>query len=109
MRRWLVISVLVVAGCGEHRGWNPNYLFRSSDYGTYLAKRETALMTGSDVVETIPITRPAKAPSASDIAGTSPVPIPATMRIRKRAVQTLSATTTPEPRYGSYEPPTLNP
>lgn len=115
MHRWLIILVLALTGCAEHRGWNPNYQFRSGDYGTYLAKREVALMTGGDGPRTIPVTVPLNAPSAESIAGTSPVPIPATMRIRKRAyapavpVARSPATTSPEAQYGSYRSPTLAP
>ena len=26
MRGWLVLTVLALAGCNEHEGWNPNHL-----------------------------------------------------------------------------------
>lgn len=108
MRRWILISVLALAGCGEHQGWNPNYKFRSSNYGTYLAEREVALMTGSNAPQTIPVVRPVKGLSPEEIAGTSPVPIPATMRIRKRVEAPASPATASQPvQYGSYQPPAL--
>lgn len=48
MRGWVLISVLALAGCGEHLGVNPNYQFGGSPYGTYLAEREAALVSNGD-------------------------------------------------------------
>lgn len=85
MRGWWVISVLALAGCGEHQGWNPNYRFAATPYGQYLAARETALTTASDPAQVIPVVRPAQAPTPAQIAGRDPVPVPATMAVRGRA------------------------
>ncbi|WCR11618.1 hypothetical protein JHW45_04320 [Paracoccus stylophorae] len=93
MRGWLVISVLALAGCGEHQGWNPNYQFGASRYGQYLVSREVALMTRADAPQTIPIALPANAPTPEQIAGRAPVPVPATMGVR-RIVTTQPATAT---------------
>lgn len=82
MRGWLMISVLALAGCGEHRGWNPNYQFGAGSYGKYRAEREAALVSGNESPQVIPVARPAKAPTAEAIAGRSPVPAPATMGVR---------------------------
>ncbi len=84
MRGWVVISVLALAGCGEHLGWNPNYQFGASRYGEYRVAREVALTNDQNAPQTIPITLPAKAPSPEDIAGQSPVPVPATMGVGAR-------------------------
>lgn len=82
MRGWWVISVLALAGCGEHRGWNPNYQFGATPYGSYLVAREAALTGKAQAPQTIPVARPAEAPGPEKIAGRSPVPVPATMGAR---------------------------
>lgn len=82
MRGWLVISVLALASCGEHRGWNPNYQFGTGPYGEYRAEREVALVSGTDSPQVIPVARPFEAPTPAEIAGRSPVPVPATMGVR---------------------------
>ncbi|WP_246071170.1 hypothetical protein [Paracoccus haeundaensis] len=84
MRGWWMIGVLALAGCGEHQGWNPNYQFGSDRYGQYLTAREAALVTGATPAPTIPIALPVHAPTAARIAGSDPVPIPATMGLRVR-------------------------
>ena len=43
MRGWWMIGVLALAGCGEHRGWSPNYQFEADRYGQYRTAREAAL------------------------------------------------------------------
>jgi|GEM_PF-1608661 len=78
MRGWLILSVLALAGCGEHQGWNPNYLFGDNAYGKYRTAREAALVTGDDASRVIPVARPFYSPSPQKIAGQDPVPIPAT-------------------------------
>lgn len=93
MRGWVVISVLVLASCGEHQGWNPNYRFGATPYGQYLVAREAVLTRDGDPSPTIPIALPAKAPTAEQIAGRSPVPVPATMGSRTRPSATRSAPT----------------
>lgn len=87
MRGWLAIGVLALAGCGEHKGWNPNYQFTSKPYGDYLAHREVTLLTGRDPVQGVPVARPFKSPTAPEIAGVYPVPIPPTMRIQRVIVR----------------------
>lgn len=79
MRGWLILSVLAVAGCGEHRGWNPNYQFGNNPYGAYRTAREAALVAGTSPAMAIPVARPFYSPSPAKIAGRSPVPVPATM------------------------------
>lgn len=79
MRGWLVVSVLALAGCGEHLGWNPNYRFNATDYGQYLTAREASLTGVRPASQTIPVALPVKAPTATDIAGQTPVPAPASM------------------------------
>ena len=79
MRGWLILSVLAVAGCGEHRGWNPNYRFEDNAYGKYRTAREAALVAGTARAMTIPVARPFYSPSPAKIAGQDPVPVPATM------------------------------
>lgn len=80
MRGCLILSVLALAGCGEHMGWNPNYNFAATRYGEYRATREAALVTGADAPAVIPVARPFYAPTAAEIAGQSPVPVPPTMQ-----------------------------
>ena len=84
MRGCLILSVLALAGCGEHLGWNPNYNFGPTRYGEYRAAREAALVTAAEPPQTIPVARPFYAPTAAEIAGQSPVPIPPTMGLRIR-------------------------
>lgn len=81
MRGCLILSVLALAGCGEHLGWNPNYNFAPTRYGEYRATREAALVTGAESPKTIPVARPFYAPTAAQIAGRNPVPVPATMGV----------------------------
>lgn len=85
MRSWVVISVLALAGCGEHLGYNPNYQFGSNAYGEYRVAREAALVSGDEPPATIPIALPAEAPTPAQIAGQDPVPVPATMGVRRKA------------------------
>ena len=84
MRGWWMIGVLALAGCGEHRGWNPNYQFEADRYGQYRTAREAALVTGMTPAATIPIALPVQAPTGAQIAGSDPVPIPPTMGLRIR-------------------------
>jgi hypothetical protein len=100
MRGWMVISVLaLVAGCGEHRGWNPNYMFGNAPYGDYRAQREVALLTRQEEPRTIPIASPGNAPTAEAIAGQGPVPVPPTMRVRVvQPGETVPAATAPAAR-----------
>lgn len=89
MRGCLILSLLALAGCGEHMGWNPNYNFGHSRYGTYRATREAALVTNAEAPSSIPVARPFYAPTGAEIAGRSPVPAPATMGVeRVRIVKT---------------------
>lgn len=81
MRGCLILSVLALAGCGEHLGWNPNYNFAPTRYGEYRTLREGALVTGADSPRTIPVARPFYAPTGAQIAGRSPVPIPPTIGV----------------------------
>ncbi|RJL01823.1 hypothetical protein D3P06_12065 [Paracoccus aestuarii] len=85
MRGWMILAALTVAGCGEHRGWNPNYQFGNDRYGQYLAAREAALISGERPASTIAIARPILAPTPARIAGQDPVPVPATMGVRVAA------------------------
>lgn len=82
MRSWLIIGVLALTGCGEHLGVNPNYQFGNTPYGKYRIQREAALVTNGSPAATIPVARPFHAPTAAQIAGQDPVPIPATMGLR---------------------------
>ncbi len=92
MRGCLILSVLALAGCGEHLGWNPNYNFGPTRYGEYRATREIALVTAAESPRTIPVARPFYAPTVADIAGRSPVPIPPTMGPAKvRVVKKVQA------------------
>lgn len=81
MRGCLILSVLALAGCGEHLGWNPNYNFAATRYGEYRTTREAALVTGAESPRTIPVARPFYAPTAAQIAGRDPVPVPPTMGV----------------------------
>ncbi|MCF3973523.1 hypothetical protein [Paracoccus salsus] len=99
MRGWLLISMLALAGCGEHQGLNPNYQFGGTRYGEYLVAREAALTTGGATSQIIPIVLPAQAPTPEQIAGASPVPVPATMGVRR--VRTTRTPTTTSPSSGS--------
>lgn len=91
MRGWVLISVLALAGCGEHLGANPNYRFDGSPYGAYLTQREAALISNGAAPSVIPVARPFEAPTAEQIAGRSPVPVPATMGIGARRSSTVTA------------------
>lgn len=100
MRGLVILTALAVAGCGEHRGVNPNYQFGTDRYGQYLTAREAALISGADPAQVIPVARPLYTPTAAQIAGQDPVLPPATMGIRRAAVvaapvQPDPATTTP--------------
>ena len=99
MRGCLILSVLALAGCGEHLGWNPNYNFGPTRYGEYRATREAALVTATESPKTIPVARPFYAPTGADIAGRSPVSIPATMGMdRVRVVKPAMAPAAPVQR-----------
>lgn len=93
MRGWVIISVLALAGCGEHLGWNPNYQFGGGDYGAYKVKREAALVTGNEAPDTIPVALPAQAPTAKEISGSDPVPVPPTARIDVAATGAATTST----------------
>ncbi|SNR26523.1 hypothetical protein EYF88_00405 [Paracoccus sediminis] len=98
MRGCLILSVLALAGCGEHLGWNPNYNFAATRYGEYRATREAALVTGAESPKTIPVARPLYAPTAVQIAGQNPVPVPATMGVgQARAIRPAQAATPTRP------------
>lgn len=92
MRGCLILSVLALAGCGEHLGWNPNYNFAPTRYGEYRATREAALVTGAESPRTIPVARPFYAPTAAQIAGRNPVPVPPTMGVTPARVVAPAAT-----------------
>ncbi|MBC9245171.1 hypothetical protein H4P12_00225 [Paracoccus sp. 11-3] len=97
MRGWLVISVLALAGCGEHQGWNPNYQYGANAYGEYRVAREKALVTNTESPATIPVALPAEAFTPEQIAGASPVPVPTTMgagRFRRATTATVATTST---------------
>lgn len=91
MRGWIMISVLALAGCNEHMGANVNYRFGDSPYGQYLTQREAALIGNGDAPATIPVARPLQTPTPEQIAGASPVPVPATMGVTTRKAATRSA------------------
>lgn len=77
MRALTLIPLLVLAACsGENQGWNPNYQAFATPYGDYLRAREMAL-TGyrAEPPRVIPVALPARAPTAAEIAGPSPVQI----------------------------------
>lgn len=74
MRKLLMLAlgpVLALAACGENTGWNPNYsaMNNGSAYAGYLHQREAALKGQAPAPATIPIQLPAKAPTATDLAG----------------------------------------
>ncbi|MBM3605815.1 MAG: hypothetical protein FJX25_14055 [Alphaproteobacteria bacterium] len=108
MRGWMVIAVLALAGCGEHRGWNPNYQFGATAYGRYLVEREASLVTGSAARQGIPVARPVMAPTAAEIAGHEPVTPPATMGL-KRVVRGGTAVPPPAPRPAPAQPVAVAP
>lgn len=92
MRGCLILSVLALAGCGEHLGWNPNYNFAPTRYGEYRTAREAALVTNAESPRTIPVARPFYAPTGADIAGRSPAPVPPTMGVTSvRVVKKVKA------------------
>lgn len=95
MRGLVILTALTVAGCGEHRGVNPNYQFGSDRYGQYLTAREAALITGADPVQVIPVARPFYAPTAVQIAGQDPVLPPPTMGIRRTVATAPAAAPAP--------------
>ncbi|MBK4215105.1 hypothetical protein JJJ17_04115 [Paracoccus caeni] len=112
MRGWLVISVLALAGCGEHMGWNPNYQFAPTPYGEYRATREQALVSNTESPVTIPVALPSQSFTPEQIAGRSPVPVPATMGVRKRVVTQPAqpaATVTPAARPAATVVPVRRP
>jgi hypothetical protein len=77
MRPLILIPLLALAACsGENQGWNPNYQAFATPYGNYLRDRELAL-TGyrPEPPRVIPVALPARAPTAQEIAGPSPVQI----------------------------------
>ena len=74
MRGCLIILVLVLAGCQENRGWNPNYQYGASSYGQYKLKREAALVNDTEPAPVVPLARPFKAPTAADISGKTKPP-----------------------------------
>ncbi|WP_410218362.1 hypothetical protein [Paracoccus sp. (in: a-proteobacteria)] len=82
----MILTALAVAGCGEHRGYNPNYQFGNDRYGQYLTVREAALMTNDRPALPIPVARPFQAPTAAEIAGQKPVLPPPTMGLRRVVV-----------------------
>lgn len=99
MRSYLILSVLALAGCGEHLGYNPNYNFAPTRYGEYRINREVALMTNTESPKTIPLGRPFYAPTAAQIAGRSPVPPPPTMGVNQvRVVKPVAKVTVPQAR-----------
>ena len=90
MRGWLVISVLALAGCGENQGWNPNYTYSNSPYGAYLTEREKALVTNTESPKTIPLALPANSFTPEQIAGQTPVPVPAVPTVRAKRTTTVT-------------------
>ena len=62
MRVFVMVTILALAGCNEHAGWNPNYPASASPYGQYRTAREVALTTGADTPAVIPLARPFHAP-----------------------------------------------
>ncbi len=83
MRGWLVLTVLALAGCNEHEGWNPNYLATSSPYGQYREAREAGLTGQGDVPPVIPVARPFYAPvPVTENGRTILVPPPVAVAVR---------------------------
>lgn len=77
MRALILIPLVMLAACsGENQGWNPNYKAFATPYGDYLRARELAL-TGhrAETPRVIPVALPARAPTAAEIAGSSPVQV----------------------------------
>ncbi|TJZ93079.1 hypothetical protein FA743_06205 [Paracoccus gahaiensis] len=101
MRSALVMVVLALAGCGEHRGWNPNYGFGEDPYGQYKTAREVTLMTGGTTRQGIPVALPALSPTPAQIAGRDPVLPPPTAGIRQVPV---SGETQAPPRLPALRP-----
>ncbi|TGN37555.1 hypothetical protein E4L95_22700, partial [Paracoccus liaowanqingii] len=97
MRRALVMVVLALAGCGEHRGWNPNYGFGDGPYGQYKTAREVTLMTGETSQQGIPIALPVLSPTPARITGRDPVLPPPTAGIRNVPVAASAQTPTSLP------------
>ncbi|MGP9805258.1 hypothetical protein [Paracoccus sp. NSM] len=62
MRAFVMMTILALAGCSEHAGWNPNYPASASPYGQYRTEREAALTTGAQTPAVIPLARPVHAP-----------------------------------------------
>lgn len=70
MRLALCVVALGVAACAPHEGKLPNYsIVGDSPYNQYRQTREAALTGKGQAPATIPITLPAKAPTAEEIAG----------------------------------------
>ena len=98
MRRWTVVTMLALAGCGVNQGQNPNYQFADTPYGRYRVAREAALMTNADPVPVIPVARPFYAPTPEGIAGQDPVTPPPTMGVRQwRILRPVAVVTTTDP------------
>lgn len=70
MRKTVVLlGLLALTACNEHKGWNPNYQMSEGPYGRYLQAREVALTKGSEPPATIPVALPVKAPTPAEIKG----------------------------------------
>ncbi|MDO5603731.1 MAG: hypothetical protein Q4G25_01085 [Paracoccus sp. (in: a-proteobacteria)] len=63
------VALLLLAGCGENDGWNPNYRYPASPYGQYLQEREAALQGQAAMPRVIPVTEPRRAPTPAEITG----------------------------------------
>lgn len=93
MRKLVILSVmapvLALAACGENTGWNPNYsaMNNGSGYSKYLNQREAALHGRAPTPAVIPVQLPAKAPTATDLAG-----IPVMIPPGGKAVRTVAPT-----------------
>ena len=72
MRVFVMVTILALAGCNEHAGWNPNYVMSSGPYGEYLRDRENALTGQGPAPKVIPVQLPAEAPTPAAIAGGHP-------------------------------------
>lgn len=74
MRKFLILSVLALAACGENAGWNPNYMgmHNGTGYARYMHEREAALHGKAPTPSVIPVQLPAQAPTAAELAGTQP-------------------------------------